>query len=995
MSMDRNAYTCATVLVTVAAAFFASAHDIIPTPQEYRETGEAFRLNAAEITAAAATCRTDATLPGEGYRLTVGANGILIESADAAGAFYAVETLKQLAKRNGEGWEIPGVVIKDWPKMAHRGVMLDVSRHFFGIDCIKRQLDWMAAHKFNVFHWHFNDDQGWRNEVAAAPELVAKGAWRHYYPGLDIVVGGQEQDPDLTVRRSQNISEQAVDRSRTYGPYSYSLAEQREIVDYAAARHIKVIPELEMPAHCGAMLRAHPEFTCTGHEWEAVGEHRYEVLCAGNDDAIRFCERRLDELMDVFPSDIIHIGGDEVNPKRWNECPKCQARMRAVGAKDAKELQGWFTTHFVKYAARRGRRLTGWSAIGNGNPDRRVIIQSGSGETGYFGLFNGYEVVWSANAFTYWDWSQSLPGDHREYMNWKPFSVPFETVWGWNPFRGIPEEFHDKVRGVEACLWSEHIRSDADLEWKLWPRALALIDMAWGHGGNRISGRYADFYRRAAQRVTALRERGVNAADIRRPLKMRPDEGLLILHLDFNSVQLKVETVKEVLTRAAQFGYNAVLWEIENKVRWQRHPEIVDAEAFTPAEFRELLAYARQLGLKPIPLLQILGHGEYVLMHGGHGDWMEDPAFPACYCVAKPEVREFMKDMIHEYLELFGDEVTDFHLGCDEAKVFATCAQCRQRGDKLAVFLDYYREVAAELKARGIRPGIWCDLLFDHREEPRVRELAPELTVWFWDYKSDGYGHVRPLSRWQGQFEVFERLGFDLILATSSESYRDGQCLPRYREHGANVIWGSKHTKTRGYRGHCLTSWSVHCAPKRLQYPLWEAAAKVWRDPTIDGRQALDAASVREFGVPLSTLEILTAWDWALCDFQGESWAGLVKPAQPAPKGQLAKVIERLEAKFGGRWRRDLGTVVAWHQRLIKGALRELEGAPKSKVAELKTGAELQLAYLEALAAFLNGERLPELPVARMTDFYALEQAPKSAALSAEIAWSILAQIAE
>lgn len=464
----------------------------------------------------------------------------------------------------------------------------------------------------------------------------------------------------------------------------------------------------------------------------------------------------------------------------------------------------------------------------------------------------------------------------------------------------------------------------------------------------------------------------------------------LILHFDFNSVQLKREAVIDALEHASAMGYNAVLWEVENKIRWESHPEIVADEAFSKAEFREILARAKELGLRPIPLLQTLGHAEYVLMHGGHADWMEDPAFPACYCVSKPAVRAFLKDMIHEYLELFGPDVTDFHLGCDEAKAFHTCPACTARGSKFAVFHEHFTDVSAELRARGIKPGVWCDFLFESRDLPEVRDLVGKVSVWFWDYKSDGYARMKPQSRWQGQSHLLEQLGFDMVLATSSESYRDSSYLPRYRDHGANLAWGSRFARSRGYRGHCVTSWSAHCSPKRLQYPLWKVAAAVWKDPATDGRKVLDEACLGQFGVPLVTLEDLTDWDWTLADFQGETWGRLLKPSVPAPKDNLRSVAAEMRRKLGEDWRRQLSVVSAWHQRRIGRALKDLEEPKTPDAALLKEGAGLELCYLAALDEVLSGRIPDDVPLARTGAYYSTFQAPASAALSAAIAWSIL-----
>ncbi len=469
----------------------------------------------------------------------------------------------------------------------------------------------------------------------------------------------------------------------------------------------------------------------------------------------------------------------------------------------------------------------------------------------------------------------------------------------------------------------------------------------------------------------------------------KPQEaGQLIVHLDFNSVQLKKEAVLAILDEVAAMGYNAVLWEIENKVQWERYPEIVDAEAFTKAEFKEILAHAKRLGLRPIPLLQTLGHGEYVLMAGGHSEWMEDPAFPACYCVSKPEVRKFMKDMIHEYLELFGDEVRDFHLGCDEAQAFCTCAECRAGGSKLQVFVEYFHEITAELRARGVKPGIWCDELFAYHDSPEVKALAGQVTAWIWDYRSDGYTQLQSNHLWQGNAQILEKLGYDLIMASTSESAQDSSYLPRYRQHGANVVWASKVARERGYAGHCVTSWSVHFSPKRTQYALWAAAARAWREAAPDPVKVLDEECVRYFALPYATVMQLTDWEWELCSFQGEQWGQLIKPALPAPPDNLRKMAKLMANRLGEDWLDQMRIFIGWRRLNIRRGLKELAG-PKLELAQvLKEGAELQLAFLDVLEAALAKAPLPPLPKARAAKYYALEQSPGSAKLSARITWS-------
>ena len=314
-----------------------------------------------------------------------------------------------------------------------------------------------------------------------------------------------------------------------------------------------------------------------------------------------------------------------------------------------------------------------------------------------------------------------------------------------------------------------------------------------------------------------------------------------------------------------------------------------------------------------------------------------------------------------------------------------------RHASKLALFLEHFNEVTAELKAKGIKPGIWCDFLFDNRDTPEVKAMAKTVTAWFWDYRTSDYRAVINECRWQGEMAVFDELGYEQIMASSSESYLDSSYLPRYADHGPNVVWGSRFARERNYRGHCVTSWSMHCSPKCTQYALWEAAAKVWENPKIDGRKALDDACVKYYGMPLVTMEKLTNWERDFADFQGEEWGRFIKPSMPAPKTAfkgMVKIVRNQIAEEGNDYASEMATEIAWYRRQVKSGLKDMGEAKTELGAVIKEGAELQLCYLDVLEAALKGERYPDIPEARSAKYYGLEQAPKSAALSAKITWS-------
>jgi len=451
----------------------------------------------------------DAAIPPEGYRIDVSADGIAVASSDDAGAFYAMMTLKQAAtvigdRKNGFRLSIPCGTVIDAPAFRWRGFMLDEGRHFFGKEVVKHLLELIAEHKLNVFHWHLTEDQGWRLAIDRFPELVKYGSVR----------------PRSVAHGSRGLAEfgDCVFNTEPYGPYFYTADDVREILAFAKARHIAVVPEIEMPGHIRALLAAHPEFSCKGdlsrvpHTYWTIEE---DVLCAGNDDAIRFMEQVLDEVCELFPGAYVHIGGDECPKKRWRECPKCQARIKALGLKDEDALQAWVTRHFTDYLAKKGRRAIGWDEVFAGSPGKETIIQCWHIQHGNkFGLLAaeaGYPVIVSDMKRTYFSLPQGVQDDPFTYLS-PDGRCSLETAYSFDPMSGMTDAAAPHVLGAECCMWSECTWNIYDLDFKLWPRVCAFAETMWA--APKVPRDFADFVRRMTIHRRRLIAAGVNCAPL-------------------------------------------------------------------------------------------------------------------------------------------------------------------------------------------------------------------------------------------------------------------------------------------------------------------------------------------------------------------------------------------------------------------------------------------------------------------------------------------------
>lgn len=465
---------------------------------------------------------------------------------------------------------------------------------------------------------------------------------------------------------------------------------------------------------------------------------------------------------------------------------------------------------------------------------------------------------------------------------------------------------------------------------------------------------------------------------------------LLVLHLDFNTLRPKKESVVKALRLAARAGYNAILWEIEDKVRLDALGEAVHPDAFTKREFREILDEADRLGLEPIPLLQTFGHAEYVLTRGKFGAWRELPQSESCYCVSKPEVRRFLQTMVREYLDLFGGKVRNFHLGGDEAWAFGKCPVCSKR-NRMELYAEHLQAVSEGLRERGVKPGIWCDMVLASSDPAETARIPRTFTIWHWDYGYDGQTKDRAHA-WSGKTDVLKELGFEIVFAPSTSSWGDGPFLPRYGRHGDNVAASAAYARTEGFKGLCVTSWSCRKVPKSLQVPMWELAAKRYLNPADDAKRDLKAIWSRWFGeAKPSELRTLTDWPWELVEFDGSEVYPGVKSGKPARPGTFKKILDAQTKKDPKAVEKLMGTVASTKARIVTAVSSVRQSKGGELTPELLEGAELTLAYLEHLQARLAGTAATgAVPLERTSGYFAAEQSPWSATNAAAVVWSVV-----
>jgi hexosaminidase len=397
----------------------------------------------------------DATLTKltpEGYTLKINQNRILIKALDKPGLFYGIQTLIQIYFLNCTNisiFHIPLLEIEDIPRFSWRGVMLDVGRHFHPVEIIKKLLDLMALLKMNRFHWHLTEDQGWRIEIKKYPKLTEIGSKR-----TDTKIGGW------------------LSKKYRGKPHSgfYTQEEIREVLEYAKTRFITVIPEIEIPGHSLAAIASYPNLSCTGQQQAvAIKPGIYpDIYCAGKEETFTFLENVLQEVIDLFPSEIIHIGGDEAPKARWKNCPDCQARIKNEQLADEHELQVYFTNRIAAWLKSKNRRIMGWNEILGDSLDPTAIAQwwarDKKGVLQH--LQNGRSFVMSLMPYVYMDYNYLV--------------IPLRKTYSYDPVpKELSPEYHQHILGVETPLWTEWVPSLSRLEWQLFPRMIAVAEIGW------------------------------------------------------------------------------------------------------------------------------------------------------------------------------------------------------------------------------------------------------------------------------------------------------------------------------------------------------------------------------------------------------------------------------------------------------------------------------------------------------------------------------------
>jgi hexosaminidase len=526
------------ILMSVASAVAADEPSIIPLPQHMERLAGSFRLTpktriytdrasaeTGEILAGylrkstgwrfkisgkttpdlegaitngilLTTNDADASLGDEGYELKVVADRAIIRAPTQAGLFYGVQTLLQLLPSDvlsgkvvaGVDWQMPCVEIKDWPRFKWRGLMLDVSRHFFTKLEVEQLLNAMALHKLNVFHWHLTDDNGWRIQIKKYPKLTSMAAWRK---GVDFGLATN--------------STTAYDRHGRYGGF-YTQKDIREVVAYAGRLHITVVPEIEMPGHSLAALVAYPQYG-TGNgpfAYPLEGDVGPGIYDPANEQTFEFLDNVLAEVFRLFPGEYIHIGGDEVPPQPWRRDPECVELMRREGLKTPAELETWFLRRMEKFTEAQGKTMVGWSEIARGGLPPNAVLMDWIGG-GKEAASAGHDVVMTPSPFCYYSQYQST--NHATEPKGVGF-VPLERVYSFEPIPAdLAPEFQKHILGAEGCVWTEWICNPKHLEYMIFPRESALAEVTWSAKDGRNLDDFKQRLKVDQQRLNAL---GVN-----------------------------------------------------------------------------------------------------------------------------------------------------------------------------------------------------------------------------------------------------------------------------------------------------------------------------------------------------------------------------------------------------------------------------------------------------------------------------------------------------
>ncbi len=549
----------------------------------------------------------DNTIGEEGYFLNIKPYQISLSANTVAGILYGIQTIYQLLSTNSNG-TIPCLNIVDYPRFGYRGMHLDVSRHFMPIEFIYKVIDYMAMHKLNVFHWHLVDDQGWRLEIKKYPKLTEVGAWR-------VDMGDKHWD-------SRSYTE-AKSGPATYGGF-YTQEEVKSVLAYAAERNITVMPEIEMPAHVMSALAAYPEFSCTGKDlgvppggvWPIT-----HIYCAGNDATFKFLENVLIEVMDLFPSKYIHIGGDEADKTEWKKCPKCKKRIKEEGLKDENELQSYFIKRIEKFLNEHGRNLVGWDEILEGGLAQNATVMSWRGEDG------GIEATRQGNTVI------MTPGSHC-YFNHYQGDPSIEPLAGGGPttlkkvyfYEPIPSVLTNEqgklILGAQANLWAEFLITPKHVEYMAFPRLAALSEVLWSPAQHRNWG---SFSRRMEAQYNRYKHLGIKYSKSAFQVSINPS-------LNIKNRSLLIELSSEVFEPEIRYTLDGTEPKSTSPI-YKKPIEIFGSTTISAAAFqngqssgqvlsREFIihkAFASKITLEYPNSPRYDGHGKYSLVNGVKG----------------------------------------------------------------------------------------------------------------------------------------------------------------------------------------------------------------------------------------------------------------------------------------------------------------------------------------------------------------------------------------
>ena len=450
-------------------------------------------------------CDSSIVTGNEAYRIEIDKKGVRLSANTETGIFYGLQTLLQLLN-NGDNKTLPALTINDSPRFPYRGLHLDVSRHFFDKEFVKKQLNAMAYFKMNRLHWHLTDGAGWRIEIKKYPRLTSFAAWRPFDKLNDWWVGGR------------TFCEQ--DDPRAVGGY-YTQDDIREVVAYAAERHITIIPEIEMPGHSEEVLATYPELSCSGKPYVNAD------FCIGTEKTFEFLENVLLEVIDLFPSEYIHIGGDEASKSSWNTCPRCQKRMADEHLNSVDELQSYMIHRIEKFLNDHGRKIIGWDEIIEGGLSPTATVMSWRGEEGGIKAVKaGNQAIMTPGKYCYLDAFQDAP-------NTQPMAIggylTLEKVYSFEP---VPDSLSTKeaelILGVQGNVWTEHIPTPEHYEYMIYPRILALAEIGWSPSEVK---KWDNFHTRALQAVNILREQGYNPFPLEKEIGDKPESYQKVNHL--------------------------------------------------------------------------------------------------------------------------------------------------------------------------------------------------------------------------------------------------------------------------------------------------------------------------------------------------------------------------------------------------------------------------------------------------------------------------------